>query len=87
MVDYKIFDRDKFTIVGTPSITDDGIASEFSVNNYLKSILVDFTKPFKIKFRSNLTDTTTVNQGTILALTGYSDYNNIIKIIRRLIWQ
>ena len=73
------FDLNKFEVVGTPSLTDDGVASGFSVSNYLKSILVDFTKPFKIKFRSNLTDTTTVNQGTILALTGYSDYNNVIK--------
>lgn len=30
------FDKSKFKVVGNPTITDDGIASGFSVNNYIK---------------------------------------------------
>ena len=30
-----VFDKSKFTIIGNPTITDDGIASEFSSSNYL----------------------------------------------------
>lgn len=33
----KLFDKSKFTVVGNPTITDDGIASGFSVNNYIKT--------------------------------------------------
>ena len=29
------FDRSKFTVVGSPTITDDGVASGFSVNDYV----------------------------------------------------
>ena len=31
------FDKSKFTVVGSPTITDDGVASGFSANNYLNT--------------------------------------------------
>lgn len=44
-----IFDISKFTVVGSPMISDDGIASGFSTSNYLKiNQSIDFTKPFEI---------------------------------------
>ena len=50
-----IFDISKFTVVGTPTITDDGVASGFSTGNCLRTSTIDFTKPWKIesKFRLN----------------------------------
>ena len=44
------FGRDKFTIVGSPIITDDGVASGFSSSNFLKCGKFDWTKPFEINF-------------------------------------
>ena len=34
---HSTFDKSKFTVVGSPTITDDGIASGFSVENYISS--------------------------------------------------
>lgn len=46
MSKYRIFDKDKFTKVGNVIITDDGIASGFSANNYINTgFIVDLTKP------------------------------------------
>ena len=41
------FDLSKFTVVGSPLISEDGIASGFSKNDYLKISSVDVSKPFK----------------------------------------
>ena len=45
-----IFDIGKFNIVGSPTITNDGVASGFSATNLLRTPAIDITKPFKIKF-------------------------------------
>lgn len=34
--DKKLFDKSKFTVVGSPTITDDGVASGWSLSNYVK---------------------------------------------------
>ena len=49
------FDLSKFTVVGSPAITDDGIASGFNSSNYIRTPSIDFTKPFEIivPFRLN----------------------------------
>ena len=44
------FDLSKFTVVGNPTITDDGVASGFSSSDYLTQS-IDFSKPFKLKFK------------------------------------
>lgn len=45
------FDSAKFTTEGTPTVTEDGIASGFSSSNYLKStVTIDCTKTFRITF-------------------------------------
>jgi hypothetical protein len=49
---HSTFDRSKFTVVGSPNITDDGIASGFSNDNYIAltgSKDFDYSKPFIIK--------------------------------------
>lgn len=46
--DKKLFDKSKFTIVGSPTITDDGVASGFSKTSYLQTMKLDTSKPFKI---------------------------------------
>lgn len=46
----KVWNKGQFTIVGNPSISDSGVASGFSDNNYLKRVQTfDFNKPFIIK--------------------------------------
>ena len=42
------FDKSKFTVVGSPTITDDGVASGFSSSNYISTQAFDFSKPFTI---------------------------------------
>lgn len=60
------FDLSKFTVVGSPTITDDGIASGFSNSNYL-TINNDFIKAnsWKIAYPISATQT---NQAGILAI-------------------
>lgn len=53
------FNKSAFTIVGNPTITDDGVASGFSVNDYVSNLQdVDFTKPFEISGYFNSGDIT-----------------------------
>jgi len=40
---HSTFDRSKFTVVGSPVITDDGVASGFSSSNYINGISVNVT--------------------------------------------
>ncbi|MBQ2284329.1 MAG: hypothetical protein II244_01540 [Clostridia bacterium] len=47
---HSTFDRSKFTVVGSPNITDDGIASGFSNSNYLtKSLTVTSTDTLRVE--------------------------------------
>lgn len=47
-----IFDLSKFTVVGSPTFTDDGIASGFSTSNYLKIPSINFnSKKWKVSLR------------------------------------
>ena len=49
VIDDNVQNAYNFTVVGSPKITDDGIASGFSNNNYLKRVkTLDFNKPFII---------------------------------------
>ena len=45
---HSTFDSTKFTKVGSPTVTSDGIASGFSSSNYLMTSTIDFTKPWEI---------------------------------------
>ena len=53
-----IFDINKFTIVGSPTITDDGVASGFSNVNYIESSIttVSSTSTFEIKIKFKLSE-------------------------------
>lgn len=48
---HSTFDRSKFTVAGSPNITDDGIVSGFSSGNRLDTILLDITKPWQVQFK------------------------------------
>lgn len=48
-----IFNKSAFTVVGNPTITDDGIASGFSGANYLVYPNFDTSKPWNIRFNFN----------------------------------
>jgi len=66
---HSTFDRSKFTVVGSPNITDDGIASGFSAYpNTAKTIrtsFIDLSKPCKIIER--VTTGNTISAGAIFA--------------------
>ena len=69
-----IFDISKFTVVGNPTITDDGVASGFSNSNYLSLNLSDIfsKKNYKIKCPFVLANTT---QGAILGVSNGGAFN------------
>lgn len=54
---YSSFDKSKFTKVGSPTITDDGIASGLGNNNYLNTGIIIGQKPFKIRAKVNYLNT------------------------------
>ena len=66
------FDRSKFEIVGSPSITDDGIANRYNSNNYLY-IPFDVNKPFEIKFRARNNSSSTQGTSTFMSLTEWQN--------------
>ena len=82
---HSTFDLSKFTVVGSPIITEDGIASGFSGSNFIRATYIPLGQNFKIyspKFNSS--DVTTTQ--TILR---YSDgnvraqiYNGKIRLFR-----
>lgn len=63
----KLFDKSKFTVVGSPVITDDGIASGFSVNNYIKTPNVSELSKIteSLKFTSSFVYNTLSSEQTI----------------------
>ena len=46
---HSTFDKSKFKIVGSPNITDDGIASGFESSNYIECNKISFKNSFKIE--------------------------------------
>lgn len=70
---HSTFDLSKFTVVGTPTITDDGIASGFSNGNYIYGLVsISTDKSLVIKQKVQISDTTS-NLGILGVFTG-SDY-------------
>lgn len=75
------FDLSKFTVVGSPNITSDGIASGFSSSNYLKVNNITFGNEYVIKGEADISGT-----GAFLSIISSSNqdlsfycngYNNI----------
>ena len=57
------FDRAKFTIEGTPTITKDGIASGFSISSYIRTININqLATDVEIKIKARLGDDVTTAQ-------------------------
>lgn len=55
----KLFDKSKFTIIGNPTITDNGIASGFTASNYIKtSIIIPANSEIKIAGRFTMSEST-----------------------------
>ena len=68
-----IFDKSKFTVVGSPMITDDGVASKFSTTDYLKIpyTLGNTYSAFSLKFKFR-TAATRVGPYIIGGASGYN---------------
>lgn len=65
---------DNYTITGTPTISDDGIASSFSNSNYLSNAtVIDTTKPWSAKLKF-----TTATLGTAQGIFTLSQYFYLI---------
>lgn len=78
---HSTFDINKFKVVGNLSITDDGIASGFSTQNFLKTVKMDYTKPFKVYTRIIVPrNIDTPILGGIFAFCGKNDYWNVLDI-------
>ena len=68
---HSTFDLSKFEVVGSPVITDDGIASGFSVSNYINLGKYNIQNELHIKCNSNNVNLTGTHRGAI-----YSWYQN-----------
>lgn len=82
----EVFDRSKFTVVGSPTITEDGIARGFSASNFITiaNPLIGATK-YTIKAKFTLPSTTSSGYGYVFADTNgttglsiYYDRNSVI---------
>ena len=78
---HSTFDESKFTIKGSPIITDDGIASGFSKVNYAycQNNKIDLTRPFKISIATDFI----YKSGTAQALfqiVGATTWSNYVYI-------
>ena len=62
---HSTFDLSKFTVVGTPTITDDGLAYGFSNGNVVR-MPVSFDKPFRLNFAFKTSSSFTSTQYLLL---------------------
>lgn len=70
LYDRREFDLSKFTVVGNPVISEDGIASGFSSGNYLAiNNVIDWTSPFKIFFKFKTSTLPNVEQSVFSKYT------------------
>ena len=77
---HSTFDKSKFTVVGSPVITNDGIASEFSSSNYITKNL-DFTNSNTIIIKGEYTWSGTYPSFTqIFLVIGTSDNSTSIRM-------
>lgn len=68
---HSTFDKSKFEVVGSPNITDNGIASGFSIGNSINLGKYNIQNELHIKCNSNNVNLTGTNRGAI-----YSWYQN-----------
>lgn len=68
----KYFDLSKFTVVGNPTISDDGVASGFSTRDYL-TVNFNITLPFEIKYRFKQSYNATENTATFISLSAWQN--------------
>ena len=59
---HSTFDKSKFTVVETPTITDDGIASGFSSSNYVTAPTMTLGNNFKLHLPFTLSNTISATQ-------------------------
>lgn len=80
-----IFDIGKFTVVGTPTITDDGVASGFNKDNYIRiNKSFDTSKPWSIKKKFTMPTTACniigSNNTGFLIIVNYTYPQPILKV-------
>lgn len=82
----ELFDRNKFQVVGSPTITDDGIASGFSLNNYMLSKNFDINISSTSIFEINAKFKTPSDNNTYYLFNLYTDggtYQNSSEFVFR----
>ena len=76
---HSTFDKSKFTVVGSPTITDDGVASRFSGGNYLDILNIDVTnKEFEIDLGKQLTPPSFITSSYMIS--GQNNRQNLFSI-------
>ena len=75
---HSTFDRSKFEVVGSPTITEDGIASEFSNLNYLKTAYeLDTSKKWEMKIKFKTPSGTLSYSKGLFQINGDINNNNL----------
>ena len=78
---HSTFDASKFTKVGSPIVTSDGIMTYTHHNQKVRTgIILDGSKSWKIKVKYKNLKTSTGTNPAIIGLNGGGDYDNQIKI-------
>ena len=78
VIDDNVQNAYNFTVVGSPKITADGVASGFSSSKYIRTLtnpIIDVNRPFKIKTKFNFTYGSGAAQA-LWQLTGTSGWYN-----------
>ena len=70
---HSTFDKSKFTVVGSPTITDDGVVSGFSGSNFIR-VPIAMQNAWKIQMKSTFTNISDV----LSPLFVMNDFNRII---------
>lgn len=76
---HSTYDKSKVTVVGSPDITDDGIASGFSSTSYITTDIIDFQSASQIKFIGQFTTSSTILTRNVFGTNGTNNKCILIK--------
>lgn len=85
-----IFNKSAFTVVGNPTITDDGIASGFATNtSYVSapSAVIDFTKQWEVCFQMTTSSVTSAVQSPLFLNNGVNNGTYLVLARSNLIFR
>lgn len=75
---------DNYTVVGSPTVTIDGVASNFSNGNYVQTPVINFAKPWQIDLTTNITSYSNVR--SIISANGGNCFSVNINSTGASVW-